>query len=86
MKSFRIFTNDVGPNAYSCWKLVEAPDAQTAIKRVKPWPWEKVLAIVDTSAALALYGPNGRTGKLPHARVLDYGRRDGDVAGPMKAI
>ena len=86
MKTFRIFTNDVGPDAYSCWKRVEAPDAETAIKRVKPWPWEKVLAIVDTPAALALYGPNGRTGKLPRAEVLDGGRRLGDVAGPMKAI
>lgn len=81
---FRIFTNDVGANRYSCFSAVEAHSANAALACVAFPEGAKVFTVLDTPDALALYGPNGQTGKLPHETVLASGRVKGHVAGPRR--
>lgn len=88
--TFRIFTNDVGPNAYSCLTRSNGKTAEEALDRaneensVTEYPGVKTLAILDDSEALERYGPHGQTGKLPPAYILDRGRKVGSVAGPRR--
>ncbi len=86
--AYRIFTNDVGENAYSCLVSALAPDAGSALLKaletMVPAGF-KGLAILDTKEALKAYGPNGKSGKLPASAVVQIGRSAGVVAGPKVA-
>jgi hypothetical protein len=91
MTFFRLFSNDVGPNRYSCLKRVCANSANDAVsvkaidgrwlEAVRP---VRLFAVVDSPEALAEYGPNGKTGSLPRESVLQQGRDRGLVGGPRR--
>ena len=82
--TFRLFTNDVGPDAYSCASLVKAPTAADALAKFKARAFhgEKILAIRNDEESLFRYGPDGKTGLLPPDEILERGRKVGSVAGP----
>lgn len=81
MRRFRLFTNDIGSNAFSCLKRVQAETASAAMQNCL-LTGVIVLIIADTPNALDAYGPNGQTGLLPAEDILQHGRDNGDVAGP----
>lgn len=89
MKQFRIFTNDVGRDAYSCLQIQGGQTAARALnlflQQSGGLSGSKVLAVADTAAALRLYGPDGQTGKLVGPEVLAAGRKSGEFAGPKVA-
>ncbi len=61
---YRIFTNDVGPNKYSCLRVIEArSNDEAARKAALRIPFRcKMLVIPDNRRDL---GPNGQTGVIP---------------------
>jgi hypothetical protein len=72
MARYRIFTNDVGPDAYSCFESVDADSAQEAVERSKVSGWDndvKVLAIPESRPEDM---PDGQTGKLSIAAKLRH--------------
>lgn len=91
MTAFRLFTNDVGLNKYSCLKLVMADTAESAVSvKAVDGRWleasrpVKLFAVADTPEALSRFGPHGQTGVLPSEFTLDQGRLAGLVAGPRR--
>lgn len=87
MKHFRIFTNDVGPNAYSCLRVSSAQSVEEALEGQAETSRAlrcKVYAVTDSPRALADYGPNGQTGRLPGEAILSRGRATGNCAGPRR--
>jgi hypothetical protein len=84
VNAYRLFTNDVGPNAFSCLARVMASDAATALKENSRTAGIRYLVIADDQESLKLYGPDGKTGELPPDRVLEQGRKKGLVAGPKR--
>lgn len=72
--TYRIFTNDVARNAYSCLCEVESANPTNAIikaaKRAQLPGGTKMLAIPKSKPELM---PNGKTGKIQIDVFLDYG-------------
>ena len=84
MNAYRLFTNDVGPNAYSCLARVLASTATAALNENSRTAGVKYLVILDDQESLERYGPNSKTGELPPEEILERGRRVGAVAGPRR--
>jgi len=69
---FTLLSNDVGPNQYSCFADIEAPDLETAkkIAKRKKFAHEKALAIpLDKVRELH----DGMTGKIKPGVFETYG-------------
>ncbi len=81
MKVFRIFVNDVGRNGYSGYGPSRAESAAEALRKVH-CPGVRCYAVLEDPESLERYGPDGQTGALPAAHILQRGRAVGVVAGP----
>lgn len=83
MNKYRIFSNDIEPNGYSCWAAARAEDADKALaNRHIDGVW--CMAILDDPESLLRYGPDGQTGLLPDEEILERGRKVGAVSGPKR--
>lgn len=63
---YRLFTNDVGPMAFSCLKLIDATCLEMAkshARRIARDLGCKVLVLPDDDSSRLM--PNGRTGEIP---------------------
>jgi hypothetical protein len=83
VRAFRIFTNDVGPDAYSCLTRSKGKDANDALDK-RHFAGAKCIAVEDDAESLLRYGPDGKTGKLPPDDILERGRTVGSFAGPRR--
>ena len=76
--TYRVFTNDVGPNGFSCLDVIEAPNDLAAIKQAARLAGRfapvKVIAIPDTLVSSLMTGGTDPGGmKVSPSTFQKYG-------------
>lgn len=75
MPRYRIFTNDIGPHAYSALRDVVAPTVSEAIAKGWKGRLPTGVKVIACDHEQKQWWPDGKTGKLPYGAGAHVGAK-----------